>query len=59
MKVLLRRSVRLESAEPAVNHATVQVASIIGERRRKRLATRVETEEELNWSTLRFGPDAA
>ena len=53
MKVLLRRLERLEKrAEPAVNHTTVQVASIIRERRRKRLAALGEVEEELPWSTL-------
>jgi hypothetical protein len=57
MKVLLRRLERLEKrAEPAVNHMTVQLASIIRERRRKRLAALGEVEEEQPWSTFSLRP---
>jgi hypothetical protein len=57
MKVLLRRLERLEKrAEPAVNQTTVQLASIIRERRRKRLGVLGEVEEELPWSTFSLRP---
>jgi hypothetical protein len=58
MKLLLRRLERLEKrAAPVVNHTTVQAASIIRERRRKRVAALGEVEEELPWSTFSLRPE--